>query len=114
MASTNYRDKRFRKVQGGPVTVTNPGSTSVNQWFGETVMGSRHVFVAAPLVATTSRIRLDVVGYGTVNSGATATSFLVTSIQAGSGFIISTVNSISFGLAGTPSLGVWWELGNPR
>jgi hypothetical protein len=114
MAATNYRDKRFRKVQGGPVILTNAGSSSTNQWFGETVITSRHEYVGAPLVASTSRIALDVKWLGHTNSMALGYSFLTTSIQAGSGFYISATNSLAFAGTSTPSLAVQWEIRNPR
>jgi hypothetical protein len=109
MAATNYRDKRFRKVQGGPISYTT------GSWHGETVMGSRHVFVANPLVASTTRVRIDGIrAYGDVNSGATGTSFVITSLQVNTGFCISTVNSIAFATTSSPSLAVWWSLLNPK
>jgi hypothetical protein len=109
MASRNYRDKLNQKVLGGPTAFTNANSSSLNQWFGDTLCTSRNTFVAAPLIAATDRVRLDAHWYGTP-SLAVWPGLVVSSTQAGSGFYISTVQSVGFGAAGTASVAVWWEI----
>ncbi len=113
MAATNYRDKRFRKVQGGPLTLTNVSSTSTNQWFGTQLISSRDQFVAAPLVAASSRFRLTPIWFG-VPSLSVFPQTAVYSVQAGSGFILSTVGSVGFAAAGAASYAIQWEIVNPR
>jgi hypothetical protein len=112
MASTNYRNKFFRFVQGGPRTVANVDSSAANQWYGDTTCVSRNTFVAAPMVAATSRISLTPHWFGTP-SLAVAPQLFVSSVQAGSGFYISTVASVGFAAANQASFGVWWEVSNP-
>jgi hypothetical protein len=111
MASRNYRDKVNQKVLGGPTAFTNANSSSLNQWFGDTLITSRHEYVAAPLVAATSRVRLDAHFLSHVNSTPTvAMAFLSSSVQPGSGFYISATNSVAFAGTVPYSVAVWWEI----
>ena len=111
--ATDYRLKRIRQTQGGPISQTNVDSSTLNQWFGDTLITSRHEFVSAPMIAAASKVFLQPHWLGHVNSTVAVAAFVVSSIQAGSGFFISTTNSVAFGGAATPSVSVWWELKNP-
>lgn len=105
--------KGIRQIQGGPVTQTVVGSTSANQYLGATLITSRDTFVGAPLVTATSRIFLQPLWLGPSSYGS-AVTFTVACLQAGSGFFISTINSIGFGAASTASVSVQWELKHYR
>ena len=101
--------KGIRIIQGGPLTQTVVASTSDNQYVGATLITSRDTYVGAPVVAAGSRIFLQPRWLGSTSYGA-AVGFHVASVQAGSGFYISTVNSIGFAAAGAASVSVWWEV----
>lgn len=108
----NFTLKYDRVVLGGATTQMNVSSTSLNQYAGDTVIVSRDTFVAAPLVAATSRIQLQAHWLGT-NSLSVNPGLVVSSIQAGSGFFITTVQSVGFSAAGGASYAAWWEIRNP-
>jgi hypothetical protein len=100
--------KYMSLVQGGPVEQTVTGSTANNQYLGYTACTSRDTYVSAPLVQGDSAIFLQPQWRG-VSSFAVATAFHVSCVQAGSGFYISTINSIGFA-ASAASVSVWWEI----
>lgn len=105
---TNYRNKSVRVVHGGAATVTNPNSTSSNQWFGTAAINSWWNPVSAPLVAATSRIALNMefTGAGSVS----AIGVYVCSKAAGTGFYI---NANSTAAIATASLTCHWKIENP-
>jgi len=103
--------KYDRSTIGGPFTLTNPGSTSSNQWFGSTLITSRHQNVSASIVAADSRILLSPEWYGVASLGV-AVAFHVSSKAAGAGFFISTVSSVGFA-ANAASCQVHWIVTNP-
>jgi hypothetical protein len=110
--ATDFINKNRRQVFGGPTTLTNVDSSATNQWFGEAVIGSRDVYIAAPPIAATSRVRTDLRWYGT-GSLSVAPNVYVSSTMPNSGFFLSTVASVGLGVANGSSFGVWWEIVNP-
>lgn len=111
MAGTKFWPlKKLTPIVGAPQTFVNVASTTTNQYFGTTIITSRDTFVAAPVVAARSQIWLQPRWIGGMSSYGISPSFHVASIQAGSGFYISTVASCGFGAANTASVSVGWKI----
>lgn len=109
---SQYEHKYDRTTQGGPRTLINPQSGTLNQWFGDVQVSTRFMEVTCPMVSARSRISVTpfFLAYG-ISSGATGSPvFGVGSVLVGSGFWLQTVNSVA---VFSGAINLHWELRNP-
>jgi hypothetical protein len=104
-----WATKNLQIVQGAGVRQTVTGSNANNQYLGDTLITSRNTFVGAPVVTATSPIFIQPHWLGPA-SYAIGVNFQISSVQPGSGFYISTINSVGFGAASAASVACWWEV----
>ncbi len=93
---SNFRDKQNSHVLGGPLRFSSIASGSPAEFQDTIVITSRDQVVNLPAFAAGAHVHLSPRWIGTA-SYAVAVNFMVGSIMPGSGFYISTVNSVGFG-----------------
>lgn len=111
---SQYQHKGDRFTQGGPTTLVNQQSSTLNQYYGQITVTSRFQAVLAPVAAATSLVFFTPTINPAVNANSAAAGgpvFAVGSILVGSGFWITTPNSVAVFSSGVL---LNWELKNPR
>lgn len=86
----DYSARGQRPVQSAPTILTNPASTSTNQWFGSTRITSaagNTWFIAAPLVQANGYVHFNIAA-ASVPGSQVIPPFYVLSVVPGSGFTI--------------------------